>query len=217
MQQFELVWHGHACFSLTCREFTVVFDPYKDNHVPGFGPLDLEADLVLCSHQHDDHNAAQLVRLRNGRENPFHITTLETFHDPEGGALRGMNTIHILESGGLRLAHFGDLGCALTPQQQEALFLSGGYLAFLLSFAAFSIKYPYTCSSDFRYIVVCLIYIAIGLSDSGRLYPENSRAAALSRITRTAWVTWASPPWQTCRNSWTWWGTIPTIPTTPSP
>lgn len=121
MQQFELVWHGHACFSLTCREFTVVFAPYKDNHVPGFGPLDLEADLVLCSHQHDDHNAAQLVRLRNGRENPFHITTLETFHDPEGGALRGMNTIHILESGGLRLAHFGDLGCALTPQQQEAL------------------------------------------------------------------------------------------------
>ena len=121
MQQFELVWHGHACFSLTCREFTVVFDPYKDNHVPGFGPLDLEADLVLCSHQHDDHNAAQLVRLRNGRENPFHITTLETFHDPEGGALRGLNTIPILESGGLRLAHFGDLGCALTPQQQEAL------------------------------------------------------------------------------------------------
>ncbi len=76
------------------------------------------------------------------------------------------------------------------PQQQEALFLSGGYLAFLLSFAAFSIKYPYTCSSDFRYIVVCLIYIAIGLSDSGRLYPENSRAAALSRITRIAvWAT----------------------------
>ena len=76
------------------------------------------------------------------------------------------------------------------PQQQEALFLSGGYLAFLLSFAAFSIKYPYTCSSDFRYIVVCLIYIAIGLSDSGSLYPENSRAAALSRITRIAvWAT----------------------------
>lgn len=75
-------------------------------------------------------------------------------------------------------------------QKQEALFLSSGYLAFLLSFAAFSIKYPYTCSSDFRYIVVCLIYIAIGLSDSGRLYPEKSRAAALSRITRIAvWVT----------------------------
>ena len=93
MQQSELVWHGHACFSLTCRGFTVVFDPYKDNHIPGFSPLDLEADLVLCSHQHDDHNATHLVRLRSGQENPFHITTLETFHDPESGTLRGMNTI----------------------------------------------------------------------------------------------------------------------------
>ena len=75
-------------------------------------------------------------------------------------------------------------------QKQEAIFLSTGYLAFLLSFAAFSIKYPYTCSSDFRYIVICLLYIAIGLSDSGRLYPEKSRASMLSRIVRIAvWCT----------------------------
>ena len=49
MEQLELRWNGHACFSLTCRGYTVVFDPYEDNYVPGFGPLDLEADLVLCS------------------------------------------------------------------------------------------------------------------------------------------------------------------------
>lgn len=52
------------------------------------------------------------------------------------------------------------------PTAHEALFLFSGYLAFLLSFAAFSLKYPYTCSSDFRYIAVCLVYIAIGLTDS---------------------------------------------------
>lgn len=121
MEQLELRWHGHACFSLTCQNFTVVFDPYEDNYVPGFAPLDLEADLVLCSHQHNDHNAAHLVRLRSGGKNPFRITTIDTFHDPEGGALRGTNTIHILEAGGLRLAHFGDIGCPLTPQQREVL------------------------------------------------------------------------------------------------
>lgn len=38
MEQLELRWHGHACFSLTCQNFTVVFDPYEDNYVPGFGP-----------------------------------------------------------------------------------------------------------------------------------------------------------------------------------
>ena len=56
------------------------------------------------------------------------------------------------------------------PQQQEALFLSGGYLAFLLSFAAFSIKYPYTCSSDFRYVAICLVYIAIALGLGNKYY-----------------------------------------------
>lgn len=121
MVQLELRWHGHACFSLSCRDFTVVFDPYEDNYIPGFSPLDLEADLVLCSHQHHDHNAAHLIRKHNGGENPFRITTIDTFHDAEGGALRGTNTIHVLETGGLRLAHFGDIGCPLTPQQQEAL------------------------------------------------------------------------------------------------
>ena len=66
----------------------------------------------------------------------------------------------------------------------EALFLSAGYFAFLLSFIAFSLKYPYTCSSDFRYIVICLIYIAIGLADSSRLYTGMTRSAFLSRIIR---------------------------------
>ncbi|MDY3015193.1 MAG: MBL fold metallo-hydrolase [Evtepia sp.] len=121
MEQLTLRWHGHACFALTCRDFTVVFDPYEDNYVPGFSPLDVQADLVLCSHQHGDHGAAHVVKPRTGHQNPFQITTIETFHDPEGGALRGNNTIHILQAGSLRLAHFGDLGCELAPAQLAEL------------------------------------------------------------------------------------------------
>ena len=49
MDQLTLLWYGHACFTVTCREFTVAFDPYEDNYVPGFAPLHLQADLVLCS------------------------------------------------------------------------------------------------------------------------------------------------------------------------
>lgn len=121
MEQMELRWNGHACFSLTCRDYTVVFDPYEDNYIPGFAPLDLEADLVLCSHGHGDHSAAHVVKLRTGRKNPFTITKIDTFHDPEGGALRGNNTIHILEAGDLRVAHFGDIGSELTPTQLAEL------------------------------------------------------------------------------------------------
>ncbi|MFR8819270.1 MAG: hypothetical protein ACLVGW_03625 [Evtepia gabavorous] len=36
MEQLTVRWHGHACFSLTCRDFTVVLDPYEDHYVPGF-------------------------------------------------------------------------------------------------------------------------------------------------------------------------------------
>lgn len=64
----------------------------------------------------------------------------------------------------------------------EALFLSTGYFTFLFSFAVFSLKYPYTCSSDFRYIVICLIYTAIGLADSHRIYTGKTKTAVLSRI-----------------------------------
>ena len=117
----KLIWHGHACFSLTCRDFTVVLDPYEDHYVPGFPPLRLTGDLVLCSHQHNDHNAAEIVTLRTGRPNPFRITKIPTFHDPEGGRLRGENTIHLLEVGKLRVAHFGDLGCPLSPAQKAEL------------------------------------------------------------------------------------------------
>ena len=121
MEQLTVRWHGHACFSLACRDFTVVLDPYEDHYVPGFPPLRLTGDLVLCSHQHNDHNAAEIVTLRTGRPNPFRITKIPTFHDPEGGRLRGENTIHLLEVGKLRVAHFGDLGCPLSPAQKAEL------------------------------------------------------------------------------------------------
>ena len=66
----------------------------------------------------------------------------------------------------------------------EAVFFLTGYLIFLASFVAFALKYPYTCSSDFRYIVICLVYIAVGLADSRRIVPEKTRAAAALRAIR---------------------------------
>ena len=116
----KLIWHGHSCFTLETSQGTVVFDPYADGSVPGLPPLDLQADLVLCSHEHHDHNARSNVHL-SGRAPSFQVERLDTFHDPEQGALRGPNTIHMISADGLRVAHLGDLGCALTPEQLERL------------------------------------------------------------------------------------------------
>ena len=121
MSKLELRWLGHACFELKYKDFTVVFDPFQDNYVRGFGALDVAADLVLCSHFHNDHGAAYVVKPLEGHENPFQVTGIQTYHDPEQGALRGENVIHVLEADGFKVAHLGDLGCELTPDQLDQL------------------------------------------------------------------------------------------------
>ena len=40
----------------------------------------------------------------------FEITEVPSFHDDQGGALRGPNTIFVVTAGGEKLVHLGDLG-----------------------------------------------------------------------------------------------------------
>ena len=117
----KLTWIGHSCFRLEEDGFTILFDPYEDGSVPGLAPVREEADLVLCSHDHFDHNAADLVTLRTGGTNPFSITEIPTYHDEKQGALRGLNVIRLLEKDGRKIVHFGDIGCDLTEEQKEML------------------------------------------------------------------------------------------------
>lgn len=81
-------------------------------------------------------------------------------------------------------AQFAKFKNGVWEKRIEAVFLFAGYITFLLSFVVFSLKYPYTCSSDFRYIVICLVFIAAGLADSVDIFAKNKCCAALCRITR---------------------------------
>lgn len=76
---------------------------------------------VLCSHEHGDHHAVELTALLPEAPCPFTVRTVETFHDGQGGALRGRNTVHILSAGGVTVAHLGDLGHQLSAEQLEAI------------------------------------------------------------------------------------------------
>ncbi len=116
----KITWHGHSCFTIASSAGTVVLDPYEDGRVPGYAPLRLVADGVLCSHGHADHAAAHLVGL-TGKRDRYQVERLDTFHDDVEGAKRGKNLIHILSAEGLRVAHLGDLGCEPTPAQLDAL------------------------------------------------------------------------------------------------
>ena len=117
----KITWIGHSCFRIEQDGYAVITDPYEDGYVPGLRPLRETADMVLCSHEHGDHNARDLVKISKNADCPFQITRIETFHDEVRGAKRGPNTIHILEAGGVKLAHFGDIGCDLEEDQIRQL------------------------------------------------------------------------------------------------
>lgn len=56
---------------------------------------------------------------------------------------------------------------------EDRVFLLTGYVIMLISFAAFVVIYPYTCSSDFRYVAICLVYIAIALGLGNKYYLQT--------------------------------------------
>ncbi len=117
-----LTYLGHACFALEAEDYRILFDPYSPNYVPGLGTVEISANRVLCSHDHADHSwKAGIPSPLNLVPDPFNLETMQVYHDDQMGSLRGMNTIHIVEYNGLRVAHLGDLGHELSDDQIEEL------------------------------------------------------------------------------------------------
>lgn len=114
-----LTWLGHSCFMLESDGFQVLLDPFRD--VPGLPDICITADAVYCSHGHFDHAYTDEVTLTTGKANPFTVREISTFHDNQGGALRGRNTVRAFTSGGLTVVHLGDLGHPLAAEQLEEL------------------------------------------------------------------------------------------------
>ena len=110
-----ITWLGHSCFVLESGGFRVLLDPYRE--VQGLSDIEAEADAVYCSHDHFDHGWTENVRLTSGKENPFTVREISTFHDDQGGALRGGNMVRTFTAEGLTVAHLGDLGHQLSASQ----------------------------------------------------------------------------------------------------
>ena len=53
-------WHGQSFFEVTSTKGTrIVFDPHQ---IETYGLPDVEADLVLLSHLHNDHTQTQAIK-----------------------------------------------------------------------------------------------------------------------------------------------------------
>lgn len=124
----KLRYYGHACFSLSYPGGpTLVIDPFDETVT--YPPCNAACDAALLSHDHFDHNHTQSLRgdfitIRSAGEyevRGVRITAAPSFHDKQGGALRGPNLIFRIEGGGLTLVHLGDLGHMPNEVQQRAL------------------------------------------------------------------------------------------------
>ena len=115
----KITWLGHACFCVESEGYRIVLDPFKD--VKGYADPRVSANEILCSHDHFDHNNRSVVSLEKNMASPFTVETVATFHDDQGGRLRGKNTVHILRAEGMTVVHLGDLGHQLTQEQAAKL------------------------------------------------------------------------------------------------
>ena len=123
----------HSCFRIETQpaghgkeKVTALIDPYEDSL--GLKLPKTNADLVLTTHPHYDHANLKPFPNAFAIDSPGEYTFkgvsvkgIQTFHDDQEGAERGLNTVYVLESEGVKVCHLGDLGHVLTEEQVEAL------------------------------------------------------------------------------------------------
>jgi L-ascorbate metabolism protein UlaG (beta-lactamase superfamily) len=127
----RIKWNGHASFTITASEGTVlVTDPYDPSGYGGvltYEPVRDKADAVLVSHDHADHNYVQglpgspQVLKGSGKVKDIEVTAVATHHDESGGAERGDNTVFAFTVDGITVCFAGDLGHQLSSDQIKAI------------------------------------------------------------------------------------------------
>ncbi len=121
-------WYGHSCFEIFADDLRIIHDPYKDMLAYKM-PKGLTADIVMSSHDHDDHNHIKAIDGKFAwfyqigdykyKERYFH--SIKTYHDKEQGKVRGENLVFKYTLEDITIAHLGDLGHVLTSEQVEEL------------------------------------------------------------------------------------------------
>jgi L-ascorbate metabolism protein UlaG (beta-lactamase superfamily) len=131
-------WFGQSAFLLTGEQHRVFIDPFGDLGSvtrPGwswpFPAIEgVEADLLLVTHDHLDHNGVEaidgepvVIAKAGTHESPIgEVVGISSEHDAVAGTQRGPNAIFRFALDGTTLAHLGDFGQpALRPEQREAL------------------------------------------------------------------------------------------------
>ena len=117
----KLTYLGHASFLIESKDYSVVIDPYQRGSVPNMEfPRIKEVDAVICSHDHHDHNAREMVKI-SANPRPNRHLSIRVPHDHENGAKRGLNDINVFDVDGYKVVHLGDTGCVLDEKMLEPI------------------------------------------------------------------------------------------------
>ncbi|OWK40416.1 MBL fold metallo-hydrolase [Fimbriiglobus ruber] len=141
-KKFIVRWFGQSFFQVeTPSGKKIVFDPHA---IPEFGRLQVPADIVVCSHLHNDHtqlasvenakSARVFMGLEEGKKGRppewnridekvgrIRVRTVPLFHDQEDGMTRGKNSAFVIDAEGMTFCHLGDVAHELTPGQVKAI------------------------------------------------------------------------------------------------
>src|ERR1041385_7915344 len=129
-------WMGHSTFQITSSKGTrILTDPHGAYDLPH--PT-LPQHIVTTSHQHGPHNSVHMAAgtpvilhgLTPTGEDWQKISTtirdvsvyaVPAYHDKSQGMQRGKNAIFVFRVDDICIAHLGDLGHELTPQQLKIM------------------------------------------------------------------------------------------------
>ncbi len=125
----KIKWYGHAAFLITSDQgVKIITDPYESGAYGGqlaYGKIQDQADIVLTSHDHADHNDAKSLpgspQMISGSGSKtvkgISMKGISTYHDPSKGKERGTNTVFTFSIDGIRVCHLGDLGHILSDKE----------------------------------------------------------------------------------------------------
>lgn len=189
----DITYLGHSSFKIVAQglspdgakqKVTVVTDPF-DPKMVGFKYSGVEGEIVTISHQHADHNMSDKVAgVKKIVEGPgeyeisgISIIGYSSFHDAKKGEERGKNTVYVIESEGLRIAHLGDLGHMLSDDLVGEM----GSIDILMipvggNFTISAKEAVEICSKVDPYYILPMHYKDVGINESqfGDLEPKET-------------------------------------------
>jgi len=129
----NILWHGQSFFEIVLKgdnggTVKIVIDPFSKEI--GLRPPRTEADILLITHQHPDHNNREAIKgepLAIASPGEYEVKgvfvkSISAFHDNSQGKERGEVVVYRIEAEGLKLCHLSDLGQReLTDEQVERI------------------------------------------------------------------------------------------------